>query len=307
MIDILMATYNGENYIRDQLESIINQSYIDWRLIIGDDCSTDNTVNIIKEYQNKYPQKIFIYENPVGSGSAKANFYGLLSRITSDYVMFSDQDDVWLPEKISITLAMMQAYEKKYGEDNPLLVHTDLAVVDKTLNILCDSLFNMQDMDYKRDSFNNILVQNIVTGCTMMINKPLVKLLYEIPQRSVMHDMWFALTAAAFGKIVFLAHPTMLYRQHENNVEGAKNVNSFKYIAWKLFSGRKIHNNLLLNYAQAGEFLRIYGDSLNSTFKNMLYEYSKFADKNILEKYKTIKKYHLEKQGLIRILGQIFR
>lgn len=307
MIDILMATYNGEHYIREQLESIINQSYTEWRLIIGDDCSSDGTVNIIREYQKKYPNQIFFYQNAVGSGSAKANFYSLLSHINSDYVMFSDQDDVWLPEKIAITLAMMQAYEKKHGHDTPLLVHTDLYVVDKNLNRICDSLFYMQKMDYKRDSFNNLLVQNIVTGCTVMINKALVRLLYEIPRKSVMHDMWLALIAAAFGKIVFLNHPTLLYRQHDNNVEGAKNVYSLKYFIWKILSGRQIHNNLLLNYAQAGEFLRIYGNSLNSTFKDMLYEYSTFEEKSIFEKYMVIKKYSLKKQGLIRVLGQLLR
>ena len=193
MIDILMATYNGEKFIREQIDSIINQSYSDWHLIISDDCSSDNTVNIIKKYKAKYPDKISIYENTVRSGSAKANFYRLLSHINNEYVMFADQDDVWLPEKISITLAMMQSYEKVYGSHNPVLVHTDLYVVDESLHRVYDSLFDMQNMNYTRNGFNNILVQNIVTGCTVMINQALVRHLYEIPVKSVMHDMWFAL------------------------------------------------------------------------------------------------------------------
>lgn len=305
MIDILMATYNGEKYITEQIDSIINQSYSDWQLIISDDCSSDNTVNIIKKYQSEYPDKIFLHENAIRSGSAKANFYRLLSYIDNDYVMFADQDDVWLPEKISITLAMMQTYEKIYGSHNPVLVHTDLYVVDGVLNMVYDSLFDMQNMNYTRNNFNNILVQNIVTGCTVMINKALVRHLFEIPVKSVMHDMWLALVAAAFGKVVFLNHPTILYRQHGNNAEGAKNVKSFEYILYKLFSVGKIHENLLLNYAQAGEFLRIYGDFLNPALKNMLYEYSNFSQKSILEKYKIIKKYGLEKQGLVRLIVQL--
>lgn len=103
MIDILMATYNGEKYLRPQLDSILRQSNTDWRLIIRDDCSTDNTVQIIREYQQQYPDKFILVQADAPSGSAQNNFFQLIKywqqHGTADYVMFADQDDVWLQKK----------------------------------------------------------------------------------------------------------------------------------------------------------------------------------------------------------------
>lgn len=114
MVDILMATYNGEKYISEQLESIIGQDFKDWKLFIRDDGSKDNTIHIIDNYMKKFPDKIELIDNYNRNLGVKLNFGELMKRSKNQYCMFSDQDDVWLPNKISITLNKMKELEKVY-------------------------------------------------------------------------------------------------------------------------------------------------------------------------------------------------
>lgn len=307
MIDILMATYNGERFLRPQLDSILQQSNQDWRLMIRDDCSTDETVEVIKEYQLLRPEQIRVIQAEQPSGSAQNNFFQLLQYSSAEYVMFADQDDVWLPQKIQLTLDKMQQMVQQYGAETPLLVHTDLAVVDSFLRILNPSLFQMQNMDAARNKLNNILVQNIVTGCTMMVNRSLLDLVTEIPKHAVMHDMWLALVAAAFGEIGFVDRATILYRQHGDNANGAKNVKTLRYLLWKLCCGQEIHQNLLKQYLQSGEFLEFYYLRLSCEQKEMLRTYSLFDKKTIIEKVIALRKFQLYKKGFVRVMGQLLR
>lgn len=304
MIDILMATYNGEKYLRPQLDSILRQSNQAWRLIIRDDCSSDNTVQIIKEYQLLRPEQIQLIQAEQPSGSAQNNFFKLLQYSTADYIMFADQDDVWLQQKIETTLNKMHQMEQHYGKEAPLLVHTDLAVVDENLCTINDSLFDMHNMDYRRNQLNNILVQNIVTGCTVMVNRSLLNLMTDIPKRAVMHDMWFALIAAAFGKIGFVSKATMLYRQHGDNVKGAKNMKSVLYTLKKMQQLDEIHAGLLGQYRQAEEFFEIYKDALNVQQQMVLKDYASLKNSGIFRKAKVLTKHDLYKKGIIRKAGQ---
>lgn len=306
MIDIVMATYNGEKFIKEQLDSIILQSYSDWRLIISDDCSKDSTVSIIKKYQQKYPEKILLFENDIPSGSAQNNFFNAIQYATSDYVMFSDQDDVWLSDKMEITYNKMMEIEKGRGKNIPVLIHTDLKVVDRNLNTINDSFFKMMNMDSNRCAFNNLLVQNIVTGCTVMGNRALFDYLKKIPKNAVMHDMWIALIASAFGEIGFVDKSTMLYRQHGNNSIGAKNTKSLSYVLDKISNIQKVRNSLVRQYKQAKEFREIYKDILPKLQLDILESYSSFEKKDCIEKYRELKKYKLFKKNKLHILGQIF-
>ena len=305
MIDILMATYNGETFLRAQLDSILQQSNQDWRLIIRDDCSTDATVQIIKEYQLLRPEQIRLIRAEQPSGSAQNNFFQLLQYSTAEYVMFADQDDVWLKDKVQNTLEKMRELEEQYGAETPLLVHTDLAVVDAALRVINPSLFQMHNMDAARNQLNNIVVQNIVTGCTMMVNRALLDLVTETPAHAVMHDMWLALVAAAFGQIGFLDRATMLYRQHGQNVKGAQDMRSLLFIAEKLGELKKIKRTLSEKYQQAEEFLDIYQMILSLQQRQILQAYSLLGQQPIWKKYQVLKKYQLYMKGIIRNLGQI--
>lgn len=306
MIDILMATYNGERYIEQQLESILNQSETNWRLLIRDDCSQDNTRQIIQKYQIKYPEKIIFVPSTESSGSAMNNFFKLLDYAENEYIMFADQDDVWKPDKIAVTFSKMQEMEKQYGREIPLLIHTDLCVVNERLETINSSIFTLQDMNYRQDRLNNLLATNIVTGCTMLFNQALLELLGKKPANAVMHDMWIALVAAAFGKIGFVNKATILYRQHDSNANGTKNVKSLKYIIDDIRDISSISKSLDLHYQQANEFLNIYKNNLSEEQIKLLSGYSEFRQKNWLQRVVFLYRQDIKKKGFARICGQIF-
>lgn len=222
MIDILLATYNGEKYLNQQIDSIITQTYKDWRLLIRDDFSTDNTVNIIKNYTCKYPDKIRLIEDNKGHLGLAQNFGALLELALSEYIMFCDQDDIWLPNKIELTLNTMKAAGQTWP-NTPLLVHTDLKVVDETLVPIAESFWKLHRISPESDcQLKKIIYRNIVTGCTVMINKKAKEISMPFPPEVSIHDWWIALNVVKYGKILHMAMPTVLYRQHIANLIGAK-------------------------------------------------------------------------------------
>ncbi len=153
---------------------------------------------------------------------ACGNFSRLLEQADAPYVMFCDQDDVWLPDKIEITLAAMRELERQHGAETPLLVHTDLMVVDERLNRLGKSLWLFQCTEPQRlTKLNRLLMQNFATGCTVMINRALRDLAVPVPAEALMYDWWLALVATAFGRVAAVEDPTVLYRQHGRNDTGA--------------------------------------------------------------------------------------
>ncbi len=216
-IDVLMATYNGEKYIREQIESILNQTYKDFRLIISDDNSQDNTVNILKEYQKK-DDRIIVYTQKENLGYIK-NFEFLLSKVENEIYMLSDQDDYWLEEKISKTYLKMK-------QDKADLVFTDLEVVNQNLEKIYPSFDKYMKLDKKINKFRNYKLQylyNCVTGCTVMSKKSFIPQILPLPSKSkyVPHDFWIALVISLKGKVTYLPDKTIKYRQHENNQIGS--------------------------------------------------------------------------------------
>jgi glycosyltransferase involved in cell wall biosynthesis len=232
-IYILLATYNGEKFIGEQIDSLLNQTYQNWKLIIHDDNSKDNTIKLIKEYEDKHPNKIKFINDGISTGGAKQNFTYLLNNIDNnyDYIMFCDQDDVWMKEKIEITLNKMLEVEAKCIR-KPILIHTDLKVVDDQLNIISNSMFKYQKLNLNnQDNIERISIENIVTGCTMMLNKKLVMLSKTIPEEAIMHDWWIAITTLKCNGIIeFVDNSTILYRQHELNTIGSKKINLIFYV-----------------------------------------------------------------------------
>ncbi|MEG0838869.1 MAG: glycosyltransferase family 2 protein [Hydrogenoanaerobacterium sp.] len=305
MIAILMATYNGENYIEEQLNSLLAQTVQDFIVYIQDDCSTDDTYSILKVYSRKYPNKFMVSRNELNTGGAKNNFMQMMVKHHNDYVMLCDQDDVWLPNKIELALEKMMSLEKKYGVSEPILVHTDLTVVDSSLNITAKSFNGLMQIDPSRYTLRYLLVQNIVTGCTTMYNQALCNFLYATPQFLIIHDWWLALIAGAFGKIGFINEQTILYRQHENNQIGAKNVKSIKYIICKILNSESIKYSLLETYLQAECFLSFYNEKLSVEIKRLIAQYSEIPKLNKANRLIRIFKIRTLKNGLSRKIGQI--
>lgn len=300
MVQILLATYNGEKYLREQLDSLLNQTYTDFEIIAGDDCSADGTFAILEEYKNKYPEKFTIYKNAEPTGNARDNFFLLMKKATAEYVMFCDQDDSWLPDKIEITLEKMKKEEKNL----PCLVHTDLFVADKDLNITNKSFFRMQHFDRCVDKtpLNRALAQNCVTGCTVMINKALLNLAKNTAcDGIIMHDWWLAIIASAFGTVAAIKKPTILYRQHGGNSVGAKTFlqNSFGK------TNKNIPNALNITYIQAGAFVNTFENALGNKKANTIKTFSNLRSLPRIRRRLFVLKNRFFKHSFIRKIAQL--
>lgn len=244
-IAILLSTYNGSNYLEQQVNSILRQTNHDWHLFIRDDGSKDGTITLIQNLAQDPRITFFNKEKIVNVGTVKS-FMELLKGTDASYYMFSDQDDYWQPTKVQDTFDEMQRREKKYP-NKPVCVHTNLQVTDSKLRPY--RLYN--EMPSWND-FPRILFNNCATGCTMMINQDLKKIVKfdQIDYQKVfMHDWWLTLIAACFGKVSYLDKPTILYRQHGSNVLGSLDSSKAK---GKL---RPI-NRIVSPYYDLGEFVK---------------------------------------------------
>jgi glycosyltransferase involved in cell wall biosynthesis len=229
-IDILLATYNGQEYLAEQIDSILAQSTQDWQLLIRDDGSIDNTVNIVEDYAGRLPGKIKLVMDNGNHLGANLNFGKLLEYADTEYIMFSDQDDVWLPNKIELTLNAMKAAERIYP-DKPILIHTDLKVMDSQLNTIANSMWRYQKLFPEAgNDLNKIMAQNVVTGCTVMINKKAKDVSVPVPDEAIMYDWWLALNVCRHGKIIYVSIPSVLYRQHSRNQIGAQKAKKINII-----------------------------------------------------------------------------
>ncbi len=271
-IEVLMAVYNGSAYIREQIDSILNQTYENWHLTISDDGSTDGTDLIADEYAAKYPEQITRVYSGVRFGNARDHFMWLSENCTSRYMLYSDQDDVFNPEKMSRLMDAMQNAERQWGRDLPILVFSDQTVVDENLNVIEPSLMRCQKQAFDSFDYHALLIQNVVTGGAMMVNRPLCSLAVQCcsRERIIMHDWWMAATAARFGKIIYLDEPLSLYRQHGGNSVGAKRVGSAGYIAGMMGNLRGVREMILRKKSQAGVFEETYTALLTAEDRQFL-------------------------------------
>ena len=224
-LDIVMATYNGATYLSEQLDSIFSSHNFDdivYQIIISDDNSTDGTLDLVSRYLSKYPC-IKIVQNETKSGVV-GNFENALKYSKADYVVLSDQDDVWLPEKLSTLYEGITKLEKNTGINKPCLYFTDLEVVDDELNLISSSFFKWLKIDPKTFfSYNSVLLMNMVPGCAMVINKQLKEVALPVKKnKNYIHDWWFLLIAFYGGAVDFSTEATFKYRQHANNAIGVK-------------------------------------------------------------------------------------
>ncbi|HIX36119.1 MAG TPA: glycosyltransferase family 2 protein [Candidatus Limosilactobacillus merdigallinarum] len=269
-VAILMSTYNGEQYLGEQIQSIVDQTYSNWHLYIRDDGSKDNTTNIIKSYAEKDDRITFFNEKKIQNVGVVKSFMELLDKTDADFYMFSDQDDLWLPDKIAETL---QCMVKQPYQQMPICIHSDLKVVNERLQGT-----HRMNGDRVWHDFYHLMFRNCVTGCTMMINQSL-KIEAENARTDLskvyMHDWWLALIASAFGKVVYLDEATLLYRQHGDNVMGSYETRSVRN-----YLHRALHQSADLKrtkgaFMMINEFKHVYGDKLNGKKKKYVSEYAK--------------------------------
>lgn len=226
LVDVLLATWNGARYLPDLLDSLLAQTYPHFRVLVSDDGSTDETQAILERYRPRFGGRLVLLSPRPHADGALRNFEYLMQSSLEDgqarWVMFCDQDDVWLSHKVAHSLAEMQRLENRSGTHMPCLVHTDLTVVDQDLAPIAPSFVRYQSMNPGRCSALELLSMNQVTGCATMVNRSLLAMALPIPAEVVVHDWWCAVVSGS-GHRFFIDVPSLLYRQHAVNQIGAQN------------------------------------------------------------------------------------
>ena len=307
MIDILLATYNGEKYLPELLSSLEQQTYTDWKLIIIDDCSKDKTIDVLHSFQetSKHSVEIFVNSKPVGCG--KDNFFALAKKSTSDYIAFCDQDDVWLPNKLETCMQAMCDTEKE-NTSLPILVYSDLKVVDNNLNPISPSFFSYSNYR-KNPQLQHIICQNQITGCTILANKALNQLCIQAQNydQILMHDSWYGITAMTFGKVIYINRPLILYRQHGNNSVGAINANSIQYKLHRLLNPIKMRQSNYGHILEVNYFIMTFKQSIiGNQHQALLTDFANLKDKTKSAYRKICRKYKIYKYPFYRKLGQLY-
>jgi glycosyltransferase involved in cell wall biosynthesis len=328
-IAILLATYNGEVFLREQIASIEAQTAAGWTVYFHDDGSTDGTMEIIRAYTAADPERFQYIDGPA-TGGAKNNFFYLLGQVDAPYYFFCDQDDIWEKNKVEVTHRRMLLAESESGEDAavmprtaadgavsgaecggavtggrqlPCLVFTELRVVGTDKRVIADRMSSYQALDCTNLGINRMLIQNVVTGCTMEINHALRDMMRKAKNMDdiIMHDWWAALIASFYGRMEFIPEPTINYRQHTGNSVGALAIHDKRYLFKRVRQGRQIRQSLSKTRKQAAalaETFELSADTLPAL-------YAQSGEWNKLRRMHFYRKYDIQKTGRSRRIGQL--
>lgn len=308
-VAVLLAVYNGEKFLKKQIESLLSQTFSEFTIFVRDDGSSDRSKEILEYFARMQPNRFVILPCTERLG-ARGSFAFLMEACNADYVFFCDQDDVWLPDKVEIGIGEIIRLENIHGDGVPILLHTDLVVVDAALNVIHESFVRYQNLNpHYGAALNKMLVQNIATGCTMGINRALLRLASPVPREAVMHDWWIALVASTFGVMGYLPKPTVLYRQHGHNEKGAKAWNvSFilKVLTRNLLGCGEIGRSLHDTRSQAAVFQRRFYDQLDPVSARLLHDYVHLDEYSYIERRMVLVRHGMLKHGFARNIGLMF-
>ncbi|MES2103774.1 MAG: glycosyltransferase family 2 protein [Pseudomonadota bacterium] len=261
-IDIALASYNGEKYISDQIDSILCSDLGDSgfslkTIIVSDNYSTDRTAAIVMEISQRHANVQLTFNSKRG---IIHNFNHALRHSTADYIMLCDQDDIWLRNKIQLSMQKLLELEAQDGRDYPALVFTDLAITDSRLNTVQPSFFDYMKIKPEGSRLPaNIFLSNVAPGCTMIFNRRLLEMAMPVPEQAAMHDWWLLLVAATFGKVGHVGQATIFYRQHENNQVGARRSRFWEMLFCPRKKFRMARNSVETAARQAAAFKKRYG------------------------------------------------
>ena len=274
-IDILMATYNGEKYLVEQLDSIINQTYHNWNLLIRDDNSTDKTLEIIQNYHKK-DKRIKILKDNKGNLGIVRNFEELLKSSESEFIMFSDQDDIWVENKLDMYLKMIEKIKNK-----GFMIHSDAILFDKNKsNILKDTFISKKAIN---KGLENVFFNYFVQGATILISKEIKNFILPFPKEVYLHDRYIHLISELFFERIFVNKALIYYRQHGDNQIGAKNT--IRELLSKRYFDERDRQLIKVIYNK-------YGSLLTEDKKKLIEEYFKITDieKNRFNRFLNLKK-----------------
>lgn len=305
MIDILLAAYNGERYLSEQIDSIRQQSLVDWSLLVSDDGSKDNTIALINKYCS-LDDRIHGISTGIQHGDAKKHFLDLLRYSDHEYFAFCDQDDWWKPNKLEVCLRAMQKLEQRYGSSCPLLVYTDMTVTDNSFHVIAPSFLEQSGKKNVSCSLNELLTISVAAGCTIMGNAALREITLkhlspDLEDKILMHDWWLLLIAASCGHALFLNIPTVLYRQHGDNEVGSEPYSVKEKICHFAQNGEKYWRSC----EQADALLMLYGLSMPIDNRAIVSAYANTLRQNPLVAVRQLCRYNLLKKDPLKRIAQI--
>jgi glycosyltransferase involved in cell wall biosynthesis len=309
-IDILLAVYNGERYLRPFLDSLVAQSFTDFRLVVSDNKSTDDTVAILNEYGSRFAHTPYIMPPPIETTNVYINFARVTEAGEAPYIMYADADDVWHTNKVEKTFAAMKKAETEYGASAPILVHSDLKVVDKDLNCLHPSFWRYASVDpVRRRKLNQILPNTVVSGCTMMVNRPLFLMGRPMPH-DAHHDCWYALIAAVFGHLVVIEEQLIEYRQHGTNMSAPSmgygtGLQSTIARAKRAFAANGAREHLQYNIRQTQIFWERFQDRIKNPQRRVVEAFATIPNQNALVRRWRLIRYGFWKVGFARNAGML--
>lgn len=273
-VDILMATYNGGRYLRNQLLSLQQQTYKDWTLWVRDDGSTDNTMHILRKFAGSDSRIKIIEEGSGGRLGPGRNFLGLTRYSTADYVIFCDQDDIWLEKKLEI---LIDFAEKNFVADIPCLVYCDAYGYSDTEGIITiDGVSRNHAKSLREFLFFNAGYQ----GCSMLFNQRLCRMAAEYrADYFYMHDDVVSLLAHSFGRVYFLPKKLMLYRQHAYNITGNISPSPCSYLR-RVFD-KNLYVLSAMHYKEKESFFNAYKDGLDDKARQLFAAYLAFPKKKL--------------------------
>lgn len=304
-LQVLMACYNGEKYLPQQLASLQNQDDLCFSVLMQDDGSADSTPALLQAACTD--SRFLMARNNGQHHGAIGNFLSLMEQCTADYAALCDQDDVWASDRLSRCRAAMEEAEARYGAHTPLLVHSDARLVDAEGSTLHESFFAHQGWDKTAVTLSRLLVQNNVTGCTLLMNAALRRLVVQHgdPARMYMHDWFIALTAAAFGHIIFVDEPLVNYRQHGVNVMGASQQTQVQRGARALSQWEKGKARIALTYTHTRAFQEAYGEALPQEARHIIDAYLATEKMPKPRRVLTVQKLGCTMQSSVTRLGQV--
>jgi glycosyltransferase involved in cell wall biosynthesis len=287
-ISIVLAVYNGEKFLREQIDSILRQKDVLIKeFIIVNDCSIDGSMDILVAYRNQY-SFIELLDNKSNIGPVGSFIKGA-KRVTAAYTAFADQDDIWLDNKLSLSLQLIKEID---NDNKPAVVFTDLQLISEDGKDIGSSFWELYKIRPAENDFFTVLFGNIITGCTMVINRQMLDEFIHMPLTVQMHDHWIALIAFSFGKFNCSANKTILYRVHDNSVTNKNGVTlsqtmSNFFDAW--FNKKSV---FLKGYIQQGKLFKLhYGDRLDNKLSTKLDRFIRLESSS----------------GLVKKLGSKFR
>ena len=282
--DVLLATYNSERWLEPLLRSLAAQDHIDFRLVVADDASADNTIAILERHAANFPGGMEIHRNFPPSGDAIRNFDGLMKRSTAEYIFFCDHDDIWMPDKISTLLTHTRRLEEQATANTPIYVFSDAQVIDAEGQLTAQSFWDYKKYDPAfAKSLPHLLVCPPMIGCASVVNRACLQRASPVPLLGIGHDWWSALVANIFGTIDFNPQKTIQYRIHGSNVSRPRRITPGILMST---TGKRaiVRQGIQRRIGQAAALLKAFGSSLPDDKKRVLERYVDLASLGPIER-----------------------